>query len=166
MRQIFKIKNTLKLILPLILFFFLLCPLGPLEAQGGKIDPIDPQADASPIVTTPTGSNSPASSGNLSGSNRVLDRMNNIAFIGGYKTGSGATTIPKIVGMIINTLLSVTGLIFIVLTVFAGFNWMTSQGNDEKIKKSQDSLKSSVIGLIVTLSAWTIWNFIFTNLIL
>ncbi len=92
--------------------------------------------------------------------------MNNIALIGGYKTGTGASTIPKIVGMIINTLLSVTGLIFIVLTVFAGFNWMTSQGNDEKIKKSQDSLKSSVIGLIVTLSAWTIWNFIFTNLIL
>lgn len=166
MRQFFKTTNTLKLILPLILFFFLLCPLSPLAAQYGDIEPIDPKVDVSPIVTTPTGSNSPASSGNLSGSNRVLDRMNNIALIGGYKTGTGASTIPKIVGMIINTLLSVTGLIFIVLTVFAGFNWMTSQGNDEKIKKSQDSLKSSVIGLIVTLSAWTIWNFIFTNLIL
>lgn len=143
MRQFFKTTNTLKLILPLILFFFLLCPLSPLLAQG-----------------------TPTSSSDLVGSNKVLDRMNNIALIGGYKTGTGASTIPKIVGMIINTLLSVTGLIFIVLTVFAGFNWMTSQGNDEKIKKSQDSLKSSVIGLIVTLSAWTIWNFIFTNLIL
>jgi hypothetical protein len=43
---------------------------------------------------------------------------------------------------------------------------MTSQGNEEKIKKSKDTLKASIIGLIVTLSAWTIWNFIFENLIL
>jgi len=98
--------------------------------------------------------------------NRLLDRMTDVAGRGKYVTDEGAASVPRIVGLIINALLSITGLIFIILTVFAGFNWMTSNGNEEKIKKSIDTLKASVIGLIVTLSAWTIWNFIFANLIL
>jgi hypothetical protein len=99
-------------------------------------------------------------------SSRILDRMQNIAQQGGYNTNTTDASIPRIVGLIINALLSITGLIFIFLTVFAGFNWMTSEGNEEKVKKAKDTLKSSVIGLILTLSAWTIWNFIFYNLII
>lgn len=97
--------------------------------------------------------------------NRILDRMKAVAEPGGYDTSEGSASVPRIVGSIINGILSIIGLVFLILTVFAGFNWMTSQGNDEKIKKSKDTLTSSVIGLIVTLSAWTIWNFIFFNLI-
>lgn len=98
--------------------------------------------------------------------NRMIDRMRMVGNIGGYDTTDGGASVPVIVGTIINAILSIVGLVFLILTVFAGFNWMTSQGNQEKVKKSTDTLKSSVIGLIVTLSAWTIWNFIFANLIL
>lgn len=101
-----------------------------------------------------------------SNDSRILNRMKNIANQGGYATDRENASAPRIVGLIINALLSITGIIFIILTVFAGFNWMTSEGNEEKIKKSKDTLKASIIGLIVTLSAWTIWNFIFQNLIL
>lgn len=99
-------------------------------------------------------------------SSPILNMMRNVAGKGGYTTDEGAASVPRIVGLIINALLSITGLIFIILTVVAGFNWMTSQGNEEKIKKSKNTLTSSIIGLIITLSAWTIWNFIFVNLIL
>jgi len=99
-------------------------------------------------------------------SSPILNMMKNVAGKGGYTTDEGSASVPRIVGLIINALLSITGLIFIILTVVAGFNWMTSQGNEEKIKKSKNTLTSSVIGLIITLSAWTIWNFIFVNLIL
>ena len=99
-------------------------------------------------------------------SSPILNMMRSVAGKGGYTTDEGAASVPRIVGLIINALLSITGLIFIILTVVAGFNWMTSQGNEEKIKKSKNTLTSSVIGLIITLSAWTIWNFIFVNLIL
>ena len=130
---------------------FLLAPLfltSVVNAQGGgagnEVYPIDSDGSGS----------------------RLFDRMSDIAGQGGYSTDKDAASVPRIVGLIINALLSITGLIFIILTVFAGFNWMTSNGNEEKIKKSVDTLKASVIGLIVTLSAWTIWNFIFVNLIL
>jgi hypothetical protein len=99
-------------------------------------------------------------------SSPILNMMRSVAGKGGYTTDEGAASVPRIVGLIINALLSITGLIFIILTVVAGFNWMTSQGNEEKIKKSKNTLTSSIIGLIITLSAWTIWNFIFVNLIL
>ncbi|MDI3496159.1 MAG: Type secretion system pilin [Patescibacteria group bacterium] len=101
-----------------------------------------------------------------SNSNHLLNRMENIAKKSGYSTDENTTSIPRIVGLVINALLSLTGLIFIFLTVIAGFRWMTSGGNPETVKKATGSLTSAVIGLILTLSAWTIWNFIFVNLIL
>lgn len=141
MKKMLKNTTLLSLILPLFIFSFLLSPQFASAQDSGS-------------STAPQGNN------------RMLSRMSSIAFLGGYNTNPEAASVPKVVGMVINALLSITGLIFIVLTVFAGFNWMTSQGNEEKIKKSQDTLKSSIIGLIITLSAWTIWNFIFVNLIL
>lgn len=131
----------------------------------------------SPAITAPTqaqvqtegdyyGFEEEGGSPESSNDSPFLNRMKNIANQGGYATDRENASAPRIVGLIINALLSITGIIFIVLTVFAGFNWMTSQGNEEKIKKSKDTLKASIIGLIVTLSAWTIWNFIFENLIL
>ena len=98
--------------------------------------------------------------------NRILSTMERIAGGGGYVTDSATASAPRIVGLIINALLSITGIIFIVLTVFAGYNWMTSEGNYEKIKQSIATLRAAVLGLIITLSAWTLWNFIFDRLIL
>jgi ABC-type nickel/cobalt efflux system permease component RcnA len=50
--------------------------------------------------------------------------------------------------------------------VIAGFTWMTSSGNEEKIKKATATIKAATIGLILTLSAWAIWKFIFERLVL
>lgn len=159
MRKVYKKKKIFTLILPLALFFVITSTLIPTATYGKEIKvPVSPTVTIDPDIIPQY-----QSSGN--GGN-VLKRMNTIAGIAGFNIGTGSATVPQIVGLIISTIISLTGLIFIVLTVFAGFNWMSSQGNDEKIKKSQDTIKSSVIGLIITLSAWTIWNFIFRNLIL
>lgn len=105
------------------------------------------------------------SAGEATSENRIINRLQSIGSSSGYNTDSQTASVPRIVGLIINALLSLTGVIFIILTVYAGFNWMTSEGNEEKVKKSISTIKASVIGLIVTLSAWTIWNFIFDRLI-
>lgn len=97
---------------------------------------------------------------------RILTTVEKIAGAGGYVTDPTTASAPRIIGVIINALLSITGIIFIILTVFAGYNWMTSEGNDEKIKKSIATLRAAILGLIITLSSWTLWNFIFERLIL
>jgi len=50
--------------------------------------------------------------------------------------------------------------------VIAGYSWMTSGGNEEKVKKAVATIRVAIIGLIVSLAAWTLWNFVFKILIL
>ncbi len=57
---------------------------------------------------------------------------------------------------IIQWILGFLALIFLVLIIFAGFQWMTSGGNEEGIKKAQSLMKNAVIGLIIILAAWSL----------
>ncbi len=98
----------------------------------------------------------------ISGSYNFKDQsgLNAAANIAGYETGANASTIDIILSDVISVLLSFVGVIFFVLIVYGGFTWMTSQGNDEKVKKAKGTIKSSVIGLIITLSAYVISSFL------
>jgi len=61
----------------------------------------------------------------------------------------------------VQTILSFLAIIFLVLTLIAGFKWMTAQGNEEQIKKATASIKAAIIGLIIVIAAYTITWFIF-----
>ncbi len=56
--------------------------------------------------------------------------------------------------------LSVIGVIFVILLVFAGFKYMTAAGNEEKVKDAVKQITQAVIGLVIILSAWSISYFI------
>lgn len=70
----------------------------------------------------------------------------------------------QVVARIINIFLGLMGLIAVSLIIFAGFTWMTSEGNEEKISKAKGILKSATIGLFIIMSAWGIVTFIFREL--
>lgn len=74
-------------------------------------------------------------------------------------------TLPKTIGTIVNAALSLLGIIFVVLIIYAGYNWMTASGNEEAVSKAKKIITNSVIGLIIVLSAWSIWRFILFELI-
>lgn len=69
-----------------------------------------------------------------------------------------------IVGRIINFVLSFLGLVVLVLVIYAGFLWMTSGGEEEKVRRAQNILKNAAIGLVIILSAWGITTFILSRL--
>ena len=94
----------------------------------------------------------------------ILQRLNAVANQGGYATGANSGLIV-LVGTIIQAVLGLLGALFISFMIYAGFQWMTASGNESKIEKSQDTIRSSVIGLIITLSSWAIWSFIYSNFI-
>lgn len=77
----------------------------------------------------------------------------------GYGT-SAPTDLLTIVGTIINVALGFLGVIFLLLTVYAGFLWMTAQGNEEQTTKAKGILTTAVIGLIITLAAYSIASFV------
>jgi len=92
----------------------------------------------------------------------LLNKLSTVGETSGYDQ---TITPPQIVGYIIGAFIDFLGLIFIILMVASGYGWMTAGGNEEKVKKAQKTLKEATIGLVVTISAWTLWNFVLEQLI-
>lgn len=82
----------------------------------------------------------------------------------GAASGLGDQDVRTSTARIINVALSLLGIILLVLIVYSGFLWMTAAGNDEQISKAKKILASSVIGLVIILSAYSISRFVVTNL--
>lgn len=70
----------------------------------------------------------------------------------GYTEGD----IGNITGQIINTALQLVGIIFLALMVYAGYLWMTAQGEESQIEKAQKIITAAIIGLAITMSAYAI----------
>jgi hypothetical protein len=97
--------------------------------------------------------------------NSLMGRLNSIGNSAGFVTDQSKASTSVVVGTVIQIVIGLLGLIFIILIIIAGFKWMTANGNEEDVKKSLRIIKESIIGLIIVLSAWTLWNFIFQKLI-
>lgn len=82
----------------------------------------------------------------------------------GYGTAN-ETTLAATIGSIVNVTLSLVGVIFLLLTVYAGFLWMTASGDEGKVDKAQSIIRAAVIGLIVIVGAYSITNFVVTPIV-
>ena len=78
-----------------------------------------------------------------------------------YGTAPSAT-FATTVHDILSAVFSIMGVIFLVLTIYAGMIWMTAQGDSKKVQKAKDILSQSVIGLIICLAAYGITTWVFT----
>ena len=79
------------------------------------------------------------------------------AAAGDKGAGVGDYTDPrKIVSQILQILLTLVGTIFFVLTIYAGYLWMTAGGNEEEAEKAKTTLRNSIIGLIIVIAAYGI----------
>jgi len=77
----------------------------------------------------------------------------------------GSTSPIETVLRVIQIALGFLGIIMVGLIIYAGYLWMTSLGQEDKIKKAKNILKNTVIGLIIILSAWGITYFILDRLV-
>lgn len=68
------------------------------------------------------------------------------------------------IGLLISVLLGVLGIIFLVLVIWAGLLWMTAAGETKQTQKAKDILVTSVIGLVILLSAYAISTFVIDNI--
>lgn len=72
--------------------------------------------------------------------------------------------LAEIVGIVIQAFLGLLGVLFLVYTIYAGYSWMTAQGDEEKVTKAKDTLQRAVIGLIITIGAYAISAWVFGKL--
>jgi len=100
------------------------------------------------------------------------DAYNNLEKVGSKEGNApyqgitvGNNDLAGIVGVIIKAFLGLLGVIFLVLIIYAGFNWMTAQGDEEKVTKAKDTLQRAVIGLIITIGAYAISYWVFDKIL-
>lgn len=63
-----------------------------------------------------------------------------------------------LVARVTNWLIGVAGAYAVYQIVFAGFNLVTSMGNEEKITKNKDALSNAIVGFVFTLLAFVLVN--------
>ena len=91
--------------------------------------------------------------------------LKNAADKGGYDKNTNETTLASNIGMVVNIILSIIGVLFTVLMVYAGYTWMVARGDETKIDKAKKIITASIIGLIITLGAYSITNFIIPRIL-
>jgi hypothetical protein len=52
------------------------------------------------------------------------------------------------------------GIVFLLLTVYAGFLYLTARGDSDKVEHAKETLSRGVIGLIIISAAYAIATFV------
>lgn len=79
------------------------------------------------------------------------------------ESGDGSASLMSTIGMIINVVLGLTGLLASIVIIYGGIQYTTSTGDPNKVKKAKDTITYGIIGLVVSLLAFAIVNFVIQN---
>ena len=90
---------------------------------------------------------------------QMLGGLSNAGKESGYGT-KPARSFVSAAGEIVNVLLSFLGVVFLILIIYGGYLWLTAGGNEEQIKKAKGIIKTSIIGIVIILSARIISEFV------
>lgn len=86
--------------------------------------------------------------------NTIQDAVNDIG--GDTET----RTVTGIVKVIINVLLYFIGALSVIMIIFGGFKYVTSAGDSNGVSSAKSTIMYAVIGLIVSVLAFTLVNFV------
>ena len=89
-----------------------------------------------------------------------LQRLEDIRQPSGYAEAN-ETSLAAVAGTAVRAFLSLLGVIFIILILLAGYHWMTAAGDEEKVTKAKNTIRRAIIGLLIVVGSYAIWNFIF-----
>ncbi len=85
------------------------------------------------------------------------------AGLGAYED-IGPEGVLKVIQTAINAFLSLIGVILLIYMLYAGYNWMTAQGEEEKVEKAKDTLKRAIVGALIIVAAYAISVFVIARI--
>ena len=92
------------------------------------------------------------------GINNATSMTTNAANAIGYKINSGDLT--SVIGSFIQIILGLLGLLFLILVIISGIQWMMAGGNENAVKTSKARMQNASLGLAITLLAYIISYYI------
>lgn len=73
-----------------------------------------------------------------------------------YGGAAPTTNILNYITAIISAIFGLLGIIFLFITLYAGYLWMTAMGDSKKVTRAKDMLSQGVIGLIIIVLSYGI----------
>ena len=127
-------------------------------------NPNAPTSTTKPTTTTPTtgttGSTTPKPKPiNINTNVTATFNVNldeSIGYFFNPLDSSKALTLPQIITGIIRILFALIGIVAVVVIIVAGFRMVLAQGNETSLTKAKESITWAIIGLIVSLMAFSI----------
>lgn len=78
----------------------------------------------------------------------------------GYDTSIDETGFARVVGTIARIFISLIGIFFVAYTIYGGYLYLLSAGNEEMISKAKAIIKNGIIGIVIIICAAAIYAFI------
>lgn len=94
----------------------------------------------------------------------ALGKAVDAAYGGGESVAVNENTFLESLIGIINPLITLIGIIFFLLLIYAGYLWMTARGNEEEVTKAKKITREAIIGLIIILLARLLTEFILSQI--
>jgi hypothetical protein len=83
----------------------------------------------------------------------------------GLKPTDTSRTLESAIGTLINSVLSIVGVLLLVYLIWGGFTWMTAGGDSKKVDQAQSIIKNAVIGLVIIVLSYFIADFVMRQLV-
>lgn len=83
----------------------------------------------------------------------------------GSVAGLGEEDLATVIARIIRAVLGFLGVVAVIIILWGGFLWMTSGGQDEKIRNARKLILMGIVGLAIVLAAYAIASFVITSLV-
>ena len=88
---------------------------------------------------------------------------NSLTECGGLKGSSNQNDLMAQANTIINVVIGVIAFVAVAFIIFGGVQYTTSAGDPGKVKKAKDTILYGIIGLVVSMLAYSIVNFVLAN---
>lgn len=74
------------------------------------------------------------------------------------------TSVQNMVGRILDFVFGAAGAIFVIMIIAGGIQYLTSAGNEEASTKAKKLMTYAVIGIVITVGAWALSEWILTGI--
>lgn len=83
---------------------------------------------------------------------------------GGCRTPGKPQTVENTVRKIVNALALLVGAVAVIMIIISGIKFVASRGDQSAVTNAKNTLLYSVVGLVITFSAYAIVNFVIFRL--
>lgn len=88
------------------------------------------------------------------------DVKNGVEAAKGSNSGMASGNLTSIIGIVVNTMLFIVGVLAVIMIIYSGIRYTTSGGNSNSVTAAKNTLIYSIVGLVVAIIAYALVNWV------